>query len=106
MPDLVAQGEGELRLIAHQGHQLSRDIDVAAGDRESVLDCRVERGEMERLSGGGDARISRDPAADRLDIGRAWSLLLAAQLLDDLGVVALRLGDVPRIEIMRALLRR
>ena len=103
MADLVAEREGELGFVVHQPHQLARDVDIAAGDRESVLDRRVERREVERLAGVGDAGICADAAADRFDVSRARAGLGAAELLDDRRMLALRLGDVLRIEIAEPL---
>ena len=100
---LVAKREGEFGFIVHQGHQLARDVDVAARHRHRVLDRRVEHREVNRLPGVGDAGISRNPAADRCHIGRARASLGAPELFDDRGILALGLGDVARIEIARPL---
>ena len=80
--DLMAEREREFRLVVHQRHQLARDVDVAAGHRERVLDGGVERREMERLAGVGEAGLSADAAADRLDISGARPGLRAAEFLD------------------------
>ena len=94
--DFVPERERELGLVVHQAHQLAGHVDIAAGNRERVFDRRIERGEMQCLTGIGDARIGADPPADRFDIGRARPGLRAAELLHELGMLALRLGDVLR----------
>ena len=48
-------------------------------------------------------RISAHPAADRFDISRARAGFGAAQFLDQLGMFALRLGDILRIEVAQLL---
>src|SRR4029079_10029005 len=67
MADLVPEREGELGLVIHQRHELAGDINVAAGDREGVLDGGIEQGEVERLPGIGDAGDGTHAPAERFD---------------------------------------
>ena len=106
VPDFVTKREGKLGLVVHDRHQLPRDVDVAARDGKSVLDRRVEGREMQRLAGIGDSRESADAAADRFHISCARSGFGAAELLDDLRTLPLRLGNVAGIEIAELLLLR
>ena len=101
--DLVPKRESELRFIVHQPHQLAGHIDIATRQREGVFDTGIERGEVQRLSGICDARICSDTAAHQLNISCARPGFGAAQLPDQLGIAALRLGDVLRIEIAQPL---
>ncbi len=96
MADFVPQREGQLRLIVHEAHQLARDVDIAARDRERILDRRVEHGEA--IGSGSHSRISGDPPPDAVDIGRARTGLRSPELGDHLRMVALRLLDIARIE--------
>ena len=102
----VAERESELRLIVHQAEQLAGDVDIAAGHRQRILDRRIERHEMKRLAGVGEARGSGDAAADRFDICRSRARFGAAELLNQFGILALRFGDVARIEVARPLRAR
>src|SRR3546814_18450130 len=43
MSDLVPQHARQFGLVVHQRHELAGDIDIAAGDREGVVDRRVEQ---------------------------------------------------------------
>ncbi len=101
--DLMADGERELGLVVHKTHQLARDVDVTARDRKGVRHGGVQRREVKRLAGVGDAGISAHPAADRFNIGRAPAGLGAAEFADKLGVLALRFGDILRIEVAQLL---
>src|SRR3546814_9508715 len=47
MSDLVPQHARQFGLVVHQRHELAGDIDIAAGDREGVVDRRVEQGDGE-----------------------------------------------------------
>ena len=91
---LVAEHEREFGFVAHQAHQLARDVDIAAGDREGVFDRRVQRREMIDLPGISGARLSGDTAPDGLDIIGAGTGLGAAELGHDGGVLLRRLGHV------------
>ncbi len=104
MPDLMSQREGELELIVHQRHQLARDVDVAAGRREGVLDRGIEHGEAvgARLNAG----ISGDAAPDAVGIGRACPGFGAAELVEQLLVVLLRFLDIARVQAPAGALRR
>ncbi len=98
MAHLVPKCESKLGLIVHQGHQLASDVNVAARDGESVFDRRIQRGEM--ISGRriGNAGAHRDPASDGLDISAACAGLGASELGNQLRMLALRLGHVPRVQ--------
>ncbi len=62
--DLVPEREGELGLIVHEGHQLAGDVNIAPGNRKSVLDRGVEGREVKRLSGLAMPENSCDPPAE------------------------------------------
>ncbi len=48
MADFVAEHAGQLSFVVHQGHQLARDVNIAAGDCEGVIDRRIEQRHGER----------------------------------------------------------
>ena len=62
--DFVAEREGELGLVVHQAHQLPRDVNIAAREREGVLDRRIERREMQRLARVRDSGLASDAPTD------------------------------------------
>src|SRR3954468_9049833 len=90
MADFVPERESELRLVVHQGHQLTGDVHIAPGNRECVLDRGVESRKVQRLARIGDTRISSDSPADGFDISRARASLRPAEFPDDLRMLALR----------------
>jgi hypothetical protein len=92
--DLVAEREGELRLIVHQRHQLAGDVDVAARRREGVLDRGIE--DRESIGSGIDPRIDGDPAADAVDIGCSRTGFGSPEFLDELGMLLLRFLHISR----------
>jgi len=58
---------------------------------------------MQRLTGIGDARECSDSAADGLHVSGSWTRFRAAQLTNQLCMIALRFSDVLRIEIAQLL---
>jgi hypothetical protein len=90
MADLVAQNPGKLRFVSGQRHQPAGDIDIAAGNGESV-----DRGAVEHGKGptrGWLLRDPRDALADLVHIaGDPGVLVDAAELGDDLRVVLIAL---------------
>ena len=103
MADLVSEREGELGFIVHQAEQLPSDVNIAARDRKSVLDGGVERGEVQRLGGIGDAGLSANAPSYGFDISGPRPGFGAAQLLDHCRIFALRLGDIAGVQIAQAL---
>jgi hypothetical protein len=93
MPRLMAQDEGELRLVVHEREELASDVDVTAGHGEGVLDCRIEQGEMIGCARVGDARKGRDLVPDLIDVGGPGTDLGPAVLLDDLDILFLSFGN-------------
>ena len=46
VPDFVTENSGELRLVLQEGHDPTRDVDVAARQRERVDRRHIDDGEM------------------------------------------------------------
>ena len=85
MANFMGQNTGQLGLIAGQGDQSARHIDIPAGQGEGVDNRRVQHGEMKAVSGifgmGGEF------AADAGDIvGQAFQIVGATELPADFGV--------------------
>ena len=87
MADFMAQHAGQLRLVIHQRHQLARDIDIAAGDGEGVVDGRIEQGDGEITLRIGEAGLDRDAASDRFHIARLRPDIGAAKFLEQFGML-------------------
>ena len=82
--DLVAEHAGELGLVVHQRDQLAGGVDIAAGDREGVVDRRVEQSDGEVAPGIAQARLERDGLADHSNIARLGPGHRAAEFGDQL----------------------
>jgi len=101
--NFMTERKGELGLVIHQSHELAGYVNITSRHRKSVLDGRIERREMQRLPGIGDARESPNAAADGLHVSGPRTRFRASQLTNQLGMIALRFGDVLRIEIAQLL---
>ena len=91
-PDHFEPGNGvflqrELGLVVHEAHQLPGDVDIAAWNREGILNRAVEGRESIDLSGVGRSGIGRNPASYRLHIGGSRAGLGSAELRNDFGVL-------------------
>ena len=65
VPNLVTERESKLRFVVHQPHQLTGHVNIAAGNRKGVFDCRIERSEVERLARVCDPGKGADTVSDR-----------------------------------------
>ena len=86
VPDFVAEHRCELRLAVHQGEQLAGDIDIAAGDRERVLDRRIEQGHREVTLRVREPGLNGHALADSFDERRLGPRIGAAELRQQLGM--------------------
>ncbi|PHK24698.1 hypothetical protein VF10_10945, partial [Nostoc linckia z13] len=99
MADLVAEHRGEFGFVVHQRDELARDIDIAARDREGVVDRRVEQGDPEVARRVRQARLDRDPLPDLGHIGILRAAIGAAIFLEQL---RMRLGALPHLALRNA----
>jgi len=86
---------GEFGLVVHQRNQLPGHVDVAAGDRERVVDLAVEQRHGEGRLRIGQTRLQGDVPADLLDVGGLRAGHRPAELVEQLLVILgtlLRLG--------------
>src|SRR3546814_1700694 len=84
MADLVPERAGQLRLVVHQRHQLTRDVDITPGDREGVVHGRIEQGDGEVARRSRQARLHRDILSDAVHISGLWPFVGAAEFLEQL----------------------
>ena len=84
VPDLMGEDGSKLRLAVDEPHQAPSHVDVAARRGEGVDHVGVDQSEaaLPLEPGGG-----RDPAADRLEIGRFIAAIGAAELGQQLPVL-------------------
>ena len=66
--DLMAQHSRQLGFIVHQRNKLPGRVDVAARDRESVVDTGIHQPDLKILACIAEARLHRDVLADLLHI--------------------------------------
>ena len=85
MANFMGQNTGQLGLIAGQGDQSARHIDIPAGQGEGVDNRRVQHGETKAVSG--IFGMGAEFAADAGDIvGQAFQIVGATELPADFGV--------------------
>ena len=77
----MAQDACQFGLVIHQCHQLARHINIAAGNREGVIDRGIEQGDGKVALRIGQARLDRNPPPHRLDIARLRPGIRTAKFL-------------------------
>ena len=84
MADLVPEHAGQFGFIVHQRDQLARRVDIATGDRESVVHRAVEQRNRERFARIAKPGLNRNVLAHLLDILRMAAANRAAEFGEQL----------------------